>query len=101
MLMKGEQVLTQMTAATGLRAVLLDSTVRLPHSRDVAGLTTRDIAREAGCSAGALYRHFATKADLLVAVAKERLRPEFGELLSRVGPSSEISNTSSCQRSAL
>jgi hypothetical protein len=39
MLMLGEQLLTQMTATTGLRAELLDATVRLLHSRDVAGLT--------------------------------------------------------------
>lgn len=87
MLINGEHVLTKETAATGLRAELLDATVRLLHSRDPAGLTTRDIAREAGCSAGALYRHFATKADLLVAVAQERLRPDYGELVSRVGSS--------------
>jgi AcrR family transcriptional regulator len=85
MLMIGEQALTQMTATAGLRAELLDATVRLLHRRDVAGLTTRDIAREAGCSAGALYRHFATRADLFVAVAQERLRPDFGEMVSRVG----------------
>jgi AcrR family transcriptional regulator len=64
-----------------------DATVRLLRSRDPAGLTTRDIAREAGCSAGALYRHFATKADLLVAVAQQRLRPDYGEMVSRVGSS--------------
>ncbi len=87
MLVTGEQVITALKASTGLRAELLDATVRLLHSRDVAGLTTREIAREAGCSAGALYRHFATKADLLVAVAHERLRPDFGEMVSRVGSS--------------
>ena len=88
MLMISEQMITAaLTASTGLRAELLDATVRLLHSRDVAGLTTREIAREAGCSAGALYRHFATKADLLVAVAHERLRPDFGEMVRRVGSS--------------
>jgi len=87
MLITGEHTLTTMTATTGLRAELLDATVRLLRSRDVAGLATRDIAREAGCSAGALYRHFATKADLFVAVAQERLRPDVGELVSRVGSS--------------
>src|ERR1700730_12377393 len=87
MLMKSEQLLTRVTIATGLRAGLLDASVRLLHSRDVAGLTTRDIATEAGCSAGALYRHFATKADLFVALAQERLRPDFGDLVSRVGSS--------------
>src|SRR5438034_9569146 len=88
MLMPSEQMITAaLTASTGLRAELLDATVRLLHSRDVAGLSTRDIAREAGCSAGALYRHFATKADLLVAVAQDRLRPDFGEMVSRVGSS--------------
>src|SRR5260370_33890805 len=87
MLMRSEQMITALKASTGLRAELLDATVRLLHSRDVAGLTTREIAREAGCSAGALYRHFATKADLLVAVAHERLRPDFGVMVSRVGSS--------------
>ena len=85
--MISEQMITAVKPSTGLRAELLDATVRLLHSRDVAGLTTREIAREAGCSAGALYRHFATKADLLVAVAHERLRPDFGVMVSRVGSS--------------
>jgi AcrR family transcriptional regulator len=85
--MIGEHVLTQESSTTGLRDELLDATVRLLHSRDPAGLTTRDIARQAGCSAGALYRHFVTKADLLVAVAQERLRPDYGELVRRVGSS--------------
>ena len=51
MLITGEQMLTTMTATTGLRAELLDATVRLLRSRDVAGLATRDIA---SCSAGRL-----------------------------------------------
>lgn len=87
MLTIGDQSLTQMTTTVGLRAELLDATVRLLHKRHVAGLSTRDIAGETGCSAGALYRHFATKADLLVAVAQERFRPDFGEMVSRVGSS--------------
>jgi AcrR family transcriptional regulator len=97
--MLGEHVLTQTTATTGLRAELLDATVRLLHSSDPAGLTTRDIAREAGCSPGALYRHFATKADLLVAVAQERLRPDFGEMVSRVGSSTVERNLEQLIRS--
>ena len=47
MLMISEQLITVLTASTGLRAELLDATVRLLNSRDVAGLTTREIAREA------------------------------------------------------
>ena len=43
--MISEQLITVLTASTGLRAELLDATVRLLHSRDVAGLTTREIAR--------------------------------------------------------
>jgi AcrR family transcriptional regulator len=36
---------TGLTASAGLSAELLDATVRLLHSREVAGLTTRDIAK--------------------------------------------------------
>ena len=82
--------LTQVTAATGLRVGLLDATVRLLHSRGVAGLTTRDIAREAGLLGRGAVPTLTSlrKADLFVAVAQEaRLRPDFGDLVSRVGAS--------------
>lgn len=75
---------------TDLRSELIDAAARLLRTRGVAALTTREIAREAGCSDGALYTHFPTKSDLLVAVCEERLpnlRGEIGDLVSRVGSS--------------
>jgi AcrR family transcriptional regulator len=78
-----------LTKAGGqLRAELIQAAYRLIRSRGVAGLTTRDIAREAGCSDGALYTHFPCKLDLLSAVCEERLpnlRGEIGDLIARVG----------------
>ena len=75
---------------TELRSELIDAAARLLRTRGVASLTTREIAREAGCSDGALYTHFPTKSDLLMAVCEERLpdlRGEIGNLVSRVGSS--------------
>src|SRR5579864_9055007 len=79
------------TPTENLRSGLLDAAVRLLRCRGVADLTTRDIAREAGCSPGAMYRHFATKTDLLAAVTRERLpnlRDQLGDLVGHVGSSS-------------
>ena len=75
---------------TELRSELIDAAARLLRTAGVASLTTREIAREAGCSDGALYTHFPTKSDLLMAVCEERLpdlRGEIGSLVSRVGSS--------------
>jgi AcrR family transcriptional regulator len=38
--------------------------IRLFASRGVTGITIKDIASEAGCAEGALYRHFSGKEDL-------------------------------------
>ena len=81
-----EQMLTE--AGSDLRFRLIEAAGRLIRSRGVAALTTRDIAREAGCSDGALYTHFPHKSDLLMAVCEERLpdlRRQVGDLISRVG----------------
>lgn len=80
---------------TGLRSELVDAADRLIRERGVAALTTRDIAREAGCSDGALYTHFPGKADLLMAVCQERLpdlRGQIGDLVSRVGSGTVAGN---------
>jgi AcrR family transcriptional regulator len=74
--------------AVDLRFQLIEAASRLIRTRGVAALTTREIAREAGCSDGALYTHFPHKSDLLMAVCQERLpdlRGQVGDLVSRVG----------------
>ncbi|GAA3873900.1 TetR/AcrR family transcriptional regulator [Saccharothrix violaceirubra] len=48
-----------------VREDLITSAQRLISTRGTAGLTVRDIAREAGVAAGALYNHFSDKEELL------------------------------------
>ena len=74
--------------STDLRLQLIEASGRLVRTRGVAALTTREIAREAGCSDGALYKHFPSKSDLLMAYCQEclpDLRGQIGDLTSRVG----------------
>ncbi|MDT0304010.1 TetR/AcrR family transcriptional regulator [Streptomonospora wellingtoniae] len=48
-----------------LREHLLATAERLVAERGAAGITVRDIARQAGVAAGVLYNHFADKEELL------------------------------------
>jgi AcrR family transcriptional regulator len=47
---------------------LIDATVRLVAKNGVRGTTVRSIAREAGVTEAALYRHYASKAELCLDV---------------------------------
>ena len=75
-------------AARDVRRALLEAADRLVRARGARGLTTREITREAGCSEGALYVHFAGKAQLLASMC-ERWLPDLvsavGDLVHRVG----------------
>ncbi|TDQ53775.1 TetR/AcrR family transcriptional regulator [Actinorugispora endophytica] len=51
---------------------LLDAAERLMRTVGLANTTTRAIAREAGCSEAALYKHFTNKEELFVRVLTER-----------------------------
>lgn len=57
-----------------LRAALVEAAVRLVHREGVEALTLRRVARLAGVSQAAPYRHFADKRALLAAVAEEGFR---------------------------
>ncbi|WP_406318898.1 TetR/AcrR family transcriptional regulator [Streptosporangium sp. NBC_01639] len=63
----------------GTRDVILDAAAEVMAKQGLANVTTRQIARAAGFTEAALYKHFANKADLLVAVMRER-SPGFGWL---------------------
>lgn len=63
----------------GTRDVILDAAAAVMAEHGLANVTTRQIARKAGFTEAALYKHFAGKADLLVAVLRER-SPGFGAL---------------------
>ena len=54
-----------------LKRALLDAAMQLVTAQGVKGFTLREAAREAGVSHNAPYRHFASRADILVALALE------------------------------
>ncbi len=57
---------------TALREHLIDAVDELLAAKQVANITTRDIARTAGLSDGVLYNYFADKHDLVVAALVRR-----------------------------
>ncbi|MGW7436803.1 TetR/AcrR family transcriptional regulator [Streptomyces sp. NPDC054849] len=60
---------------------LLDAAEKLMRTSGLANATTKAIAREAGCSEAALYKHFANKEELFVRVLMERT-PNAGPLMA-------------------
>jgi len=58
------------------RQHILEATERVIQSRGLAGATTKEIARAAGCAEGTLYKHFHDKEELFLAVIQEHL-PDF------------------------
>ncbi|MDG4857237.1 TetR/AcrR family transcriptional regulator [Streptomyces sp. T-3] len=62
------------------RTRILDAAHHLMLSVGLARATTKVIAKEAGCSEAALYKHFASKEELFVTVLMERL-PKLTPLL--------------------
>ncbi|MEO3869543.1 helix-turn-helix domain-containing protein [Nonomuraea sp. B12E4] len=69
----------------GTRDVILDAAAGVMAKQGLANVTTRQIARAAGFTEAALYKHFANKADLLVAVMRER-SPGFDRLAQALHP---------------
>lgn len=64
-------------------ARILDAAHELLRTTGLARTTTKEIARAAGCSEAALYKHFANKEEIFVRVLKERL-PGVGPLLEEL-----------------
>ncbi|MEV6104690.1 TetR/AcrR family transcriptional regulator [Streptomyces sp. NPDC051940] len=65
------------------RERLIDAADKLMRTTGLASATTKAIAREAGCSEAALYKHFTNKEELFVRVLKDRL-PNVGPLLAEL-----------------
>ncbi|MEU9315344.1 helix-turn-helix domain-containing protein [Streptomyces sp. NPDC048295] len=65
------------------RVRIIDAAHQLMLTIGLARATTKEIARAAGCSEAALYKHFASKEELFVVVLKERL-PRLNPLLERL-----------------
>ena len=53
------------------------------RSKGLARSTTKEIAREAGYSEGAIYKHFESKEELFICVLTERL-PSFVEMVQEL-----------------
>jgi AcrR family transcriptional regulator len=64
-------------ANPGLRGDILTAALRLIERNGPAGFTMREVAAELGYSATAIYQHFASKEDLLLA-----LKLQAGDLLA-------------------
>ncbi|MEY9967223.1 AcrR family transcriptional regulator [Streptacidiphilus sp. MAP12-16] len=71
---------TPSSPAAPTRTRILDAAEELMGSIGLVRATTKEIARAAGCSEAALYKHFSSKEELFVAVLQERL-PALGPLL--------------------
>lgn len=65
------------------RGRIVDAAHSLMLTIGLARTTTKEIARAAGCSEAALYKHFASKEELFVTVLRERL-PRLTPLLDEL-----------------
>ncbi|MFG2271743.1 TetR family transcriptional regulator [Streptomyces sp. WAC 01325] len=85
------------------RVRLLDAAHDLMLTVGLARATTKEIARAAGCSEAALYKHFASKEELFIQVLTERLpplRPLLSGLASEPGRHSVLENLTEIARQA-
>lgn len=73
------------------RERILDAAAAVLRERGLAAATTREIARAAGCSEGLLYKHFADKQEIFMAVLGERM-PRLADPASLVGTSGVAAN---------
>ncbi|MFF9849770.1 TetR/AcrR family transcriptional regulator [Streptomyces litmocidini] len=62
------------------RTRIIDAARDLMRTAGLARTTTKEIAKEAGCSEAALYKYFSSKEELFLTVLNERL-PQLGGLL--------------------
>ncbi|GHF59906.1 AcrR family transcriptional regulator [Amycolatopsis bartoniae] len=69
----------------GTRDEILAAASRIMRERGYARATTKEIARAAGYSEAALYKHFADKAEIFLGVLNEQL-PGLGTVLAELEP---------------
>lgn len=82
---------TQQQRRTETIGKLLDATIASLCERGYAATTVSEIVSRAGLSSGALFRHFDTRLDILVAAADEVRRLQFDEFhrgISKFGSAS-------------
>ncbi len=71
------------------RQQILNAAQRLIETEGVIRLTTKEIAREAQCAEGTLFKHFKSKEDLCIAVVLENA-PRFKETIARMEPGKRV-----------
>ena len=69
------------TKASRTRERMVEAAERVMRDKGLAHATTKEIAREAGYSEGAIYKHFESKEELFIRVLTERL-PPFADVLA-------------------
>jgi AcrR family transcriptional regulator len=69
----------------GTREKILTAATRIMREQGYARATTKEIAREAGFSEAALYKHFADKTEIFLGVLASQL-PELESMLSHLTP---------------
>ncbi|WP_416972409.1 TetR/AcrR family transcriptional regulator [Streptomyces sp. 4F14] len=85
------------------RVRILDAAHDLMRTAGLARATTKEIAKAAGCSEAALYKHFDSKEDLFVEVLMERLprlTPLLGSLAAEPGQGTLEENLTEIARQA-
>lgn len=84
---------------------MLDAAAHVMRTRGLVGATTKEIAKAAGYSEAALYKHFRDKTDLFLAVLTERvpspLAKVLGTLDQRVGQGSVTDTLEEVARAAI
>jgi AcrR family transcriptional regulator len=79
----GRRTGTVQTKGSRTRERMVGAAERVMRSKGLAHATTREIAREAGYSEGAIYKHFESKEELFICVLTGRL-PPFADILGRL-----------------
>jgi AcrR family transcriptional regulator len=77
-----------LTGGTRTRSRILDAAAHLMSTVGLTRTTTKEIAREAGCSEATLYKHFRDKEEIFIRVLRERaprLSDALVQLPSRAG----------------
>jgi len=72
-----------------LRAAMIDAAIGLIAEKGAEAVTVREVARQAGVSSGAPFRHFASRKALMTAVAEQgmaKLREEIERRLGETAP---------------
>ncbi len=64
-----------------LRSTLLETSIKMLASRSPSELSLRELAREAGVSGAAPYRHFKDKNELLAAISQQGFEMKFSYMI--------------------